>query len=1045
VSNPDFSGSYPPDPAEPGRWGRSRDGQRGERYGDGHRARGTRDAGDDGYRRDRDYEWDRGAGADPGYARADRPRADRPRAGHSRAAGGRNSGSRADQRWADQPGADQPGADQPGADQQWAGEHRADQGRASQSRASQGWEDQGRADQAGADQGRQARGGRRAARDAGQGRRGAAGAARDASGMTAKDRLVAKLGTDHAAAGLGAAAAAGGAPAAAHAMTSGYPGSADPRGRGPRDSGPRWSGDGRGGAAGMHDGNGRGGRGGNGGGNGRGPGRPRRKGDWWRRWSWKKALLASALTGVGFIILIVIGIFYTYSQTPIPAASQLATGQASRVYFRDGHTLVGMFGQNDRQTLQPNQIPAMVSNAMVAAEDKHFYDEGGVSPVGIMRAAIADLTSGSVQQGGSTITQQLVRNYYSGIGTAETATRKIKEIFVAEKLASVESKAWILTNYMNTVPTGVNMYGFGAASEAYFGKPVSKLTVAQAAMIAAMPQSPSYYNPDPKAGAAYQALVFRWHYVLRTMVQMGTLTQAQADAQKFPTLAKAFNNSWSGYRGYIMTAVYNELENTYHYTQGQIDDGGLRVVTTFSKPMMNQLYATVAQEKRQMRLDGKALPSYAHVGAVLEAPNTGQIWAMYSGPNYDAKNCSKIRCQWDMALQNREQVGSSMKPYVLALARSQGMSVKTSTLDGHSPLWIPPVSQPSTYASQSTPADTSQWYEVGNDAGDAQANGVSVVTASAESLNTAYTDLYHRVAGTDGMNMINMAKSFGVNISSSASGLYTQRDEVGTALGQASLTVEEQASTFATLANNGQYEAPHVILEIQQQLPGQAMQTIQAKVAHHPVLTPDQDSDVDYALSFDDKPGGTAPNAGLADGRELIAKTGTTNLSQSAFFIGAIPQFSLAIGMFTNEQGCPNSIAGCAAAANQESAPPAGLQTLYGVGNLPGYGGEWPATIWHAYAQKMFGTMPVQSFPTPDFGGTAWNMLGPYTPKPKPTPMPTPTSTCDGISFAGHCFGNHHHPASPTPSAPVPSNPVSTAPFPNPTPSGFSKQRSSIG
>ena len=872
--------------------------------------------------------------------------------------------------------------------------------------------------------------------------------------MSAKDRLVAKLGTDHAAAGFSAAAAAdyaaGGAPAAAHAMTSGYPGSADPRGRGPqgsgpRDSGPRWSGGGRGGAAGMHNGNGRGGRGGNGGGNGRGPGRPRRKGDWWRRWTWKKALAASALTGVGFMILIVIGIFYTYSQTPIPAASQLATGQASRVYFRDGHTLVGMFGQNDRQTLQPNQIPAMVSNAMVAAEDKHFYDEGGVSPVGIMRAAIADLTSGSVQQGGSTITQQLVRNYYSGIGTAETATRKIKEIFVAEKLASVESKAWILTNYMNTVPTGVNMYGFGAASEAYFGKPVSKLTVAQAAMIAAMPQSPSYYDPDPKAGAAYQALVFRWHYVLRTMVQMGTLTQAQANAQKFPTLAKAFNNSWSGYRGYIMTAVFNELENTYHYTQGQIDDGGLRVVTTFSKPMMNQLYATVAQEKRQMRLDGKALPSYAHVGAVLEAPNTGQIWAMYSGPNYDAKNCSKIRCQWDMALQNREQVGSSMKPYVLALARSQGMSVKTSTLDGHSPLWIPPVSQPSTYASQSTPADTSQWYEVGNDAGDAQANGVSVVTASAESLNTAYTDLYHRVAGTDGMNMINMAKSFGVNVASSASGLYTQRDEVGTALGQASLTVEEQASTFATLADNGQYNAPHVILEIQQQLPGQAMQTIQAKVAHHQVLTPDENSDVDYALSFDDKPGGTAPNAGLADGRELIAKTGTTNLSQSAFFIGAIPQFSLAIGMFTNEQGCPTSIAGCAAAANQESAPPAACR---------------PSTAWVTCRATAVNGRPRSGTRTPRRCSAACRCrpspprtsaaprgtCSGLTRRSRSPPRPrTPTNTCDGISFAGHCFGNHHHPASPTPSAPVPSNPVSTAPFPNPTPTGFSKQRSSIG
>ncbi len=987
MSNPDFSGSYPPDPAEPGRWGGSRDGGR---YGDSRRARGTRDAGGRGYRQERDYEWDRGAGADPGYARG------------ARADGSRADGSRADSSRAP-------------AGQDWAG-------------------------QGGADPGRGGRGSRRAARDAGRGRR--AAAANQAAGeMSAKDRLAAKLGTGHAADGY----AAGAGPAAGVAMSAGYPGSAAPRGRDSRDFDPRRSGRrGRGGAAEMHDGNGRGGNGGGRGGNGRGgPGRPRRKGDWWRRWTWKKALAACALTGFGFAVMLVVGYFYVLSATPIPVASQFAIGQASRVYFRDGTTLVGMVGQSDRQILQPNQIPTMVRNAMVAAEDKHFYDEGGVSPVGIARAAIADLTSGSVQQGGSTITQQLVRNYYTGIGTAETATRKIKEIFVAEKLAQEKSKDWILTNYMNTVPTGVNMYGFGAAAEAYFGKPVSKLTVAQSAMIAAMPQSPSYYNPDPKAGAAYQALVFRWHYVLRTMVSMGTLTQAQADAQKFPTLAKKFNNSWSGYRGYIMDAVMNELENTYHYTATQIGTAGLRIVTTFSKPMMNQLYATVTQEKRQMRLDGKALPNYAHVGAVLEQPGTGEIWAMYSGPNYDAKNCNVIRCQWDMALQNREQVGSSMKPYVLALARSQGMNVKTSTLDGHSPLWIPPVAQPMTYASRTQPANSGSWYEVGNDAGDAQANGVTVVTASAESLNTAYTDLYHRVAGTDGQNMINMAEKFGVNVASSASGLYTQRDEVGTALGQASLTVEEQANTFAVLAAGGEYVTPHVILEIQQQQNGQAMTTTQAKVVRREVLTPDEASDVDYALSFDDKPGGTAPNAGLADGREIIAKTGTTNLAQSAFFIGAIPQFSLAVGMFTNEQGCPSSVPGCATAANSEGAPPAGLQTLWGVGNLPGYGGEWPATIWHAYAQKMFGSMPAKAFPTPDFGGTAWNMLGPYTPKPKPavTPTPTPSSTCKGFYFAGHCFHGQGH--NPTPS-PTPTNPLPTPTFPNATPT-LGRQQSAIG
>jgi len=796
--------------------------------------------------------------------------------------------------------------------------------------------------------------------------------------MSAKDRLAAQLGTRPA-----GGQADGGYPGPGYPADGRMAAAAAPRGR-------NGGGNGRGG-------NGRGG-------NGRGRvSRQRRKGDWWRHWSWKKAIGLSLATGAGFFVLLLVGVFYEYARTPIPVASEFAQGQESHVYFRDGKTLVGTFGNTDRQILSSNQIPAMVKHAMVAAEDKHFYDEGGVSPTGILRAAIADLTSGQIQQGGSTITQQLVRNYYLGIGDAETATRKVKEIFVAEKLASEKSKDWILTNYMNTVPTGASVYGFGAAAQQYFGRPVSKLTVAQAAMIAAMPQSPSYYNPDPSGGAAYQALVYRWHYVLNTMAQEGWLSRSEASAQKFPKLVKAFNNSWAGYRGYIMDAVQNELETTYHYTATQIANDGLRVVTTFSKPMMNALYASVKQEESLIQ---GGMPSWAHAGAVLEQPTTGQIWAMYSGPNFDAKDCNRIRCQWDMALQNREQVGSSFKPYVLALAREQGMSVKTSTLDGHSPLWIPPVSSPSTYASWTQPAasaDSSEYYEVGNDAGDGQATGVSVVTASAESLNTAYTDLYHRVAGTDGQNIVQLAQAFGVN--TNASGLYNMRDEVGTALGQASLTVEEQASTFSTLANDGMYITPHVILRIKQPNTNSLMSVINAKVTSRQVLTPDEDSDVDYALSFDTQAGGTAAGAGLPDGREIIAKTGTTNLSQSAFFIGSIPQFTLAVGMFTNEQGCPANVTGCAAAANQESAPPAGVQTLYGLAGLQGYGGQEPAAIWHIFATQEFASMPIESFPTPDFGGTSWNLLGPYTPKPKPKPSPS----CQNWNWwwDRHCHGNN--------------------------------------
>ncbi len=826
-------------------------------------------------------------------------------------------------------------------------------------------------------------------------------------GMSARDRLAAQLGTE-----------SGGYPAGGY-RTGSYPASGGyPAGPGPAATAgrvPRGRNGGRNG----------------GGGNGRGRGgRPRQKGDWWRHWSWKKAIGLSLATGAGFFILVLIGVFYMYARTPIPAASSFATGQASRVYFRDGKTLVGMFGSTNRQILLPNQIPTMVKHAMVASEDKHFYDEGGISPTGIMRAAIADLTSGSVQQGGSTITQQLVRNYYLGIGASETATRKIKEIFVAEKLASHESKDWILTQYMNTVPTGVGIYGFGAAAQTYFGKPVSKLTVAQAAMIAAMPQAPDGYNPSPKGGVDYQNLVYRWHYVLNTMVQEGWLTRSEASAQKFPKLVKAFNNSWSGYRGYIMEAVQNELESTYHYTPAQIATGGLRITTTFSKPMMNALYASVKQEESLIQ---GGMPNWAHAGAVLEQPSTGEIWAMYGGPNYEAptKKCNKIRCQWNMALQNREQVGSSFKPYVLALAREQGMNVKTSTLDGHSPLYIPPVADPATYASwtQPTTADASSWYQVGNDAGDAQASGVSVVTASAESLNTAYTDLYHRVAGTDGQNIVQLAQQLGVN--TTASGLDSMRSEVGTALGQASLTVGEQASTFSTLANDGVYVTPHVILQIQVQKPNALMQTINAKVTHRVVLTPAEDSDVDYALSFDTKPGGTAATAGLPDGREIIAKTGTTNLSQSAFFIGSIPQFTLAVGMFTNQQGCPSSVPGCQnVSASSAAAPPAGVQTLYGLAGLQGFGGQEPASIWHTFAMKEFAQTQVQSFPAPDFGGTAWNLLGPNAPQPKVHPTPRATITCQGFFFGRHCHRKHGHRGDPTPSPTLPGTRVTAAPTP---------------
>jgi membrane peptidoglycan carboxypeptidase len=704
--------------------------------------------------------------------------------------------------------------------------------------------------------------------------------------------------------------------------------------------------------------------------------RTRRKGSWWRHWTWKKALAVAAGMIAGLLLLLVAAVVYAYEKTPIPTdISEAALQQSSTVYFSNGQP-VGTFtaGGIDRQMLASNQIPAVMKNAMVAAEDRHFYSEGGISVTGILRSAYEDLKGGGNLQGGSTLTEEFAKNYYATIGTSRTISTKIKEIFVSIKLSHEESKDWIITQYLNTVPFGNNAYGVAAAAELYFNEPALKLTVAQAAMLAAMVNQPSFFSPDPSAGAGYTALVARWHYVLTNMVRDGALTQQQAAAQTFPKVVTVnqLATSWQGYKGYIMAAVESELESTYGYTEQAIDTEGLKIVTTFNERLMNALYAAVNQNLAQMKADGQPLPNYAHIGAVLEKPGTGAILAMYGGPSFSAKNCARIKCQWNMALQNREQVGSSFKPYVLATAVAEGMDVQDSILNGIEPMCIPPDSTLALRDTLSTETTNCppDWFPV-NIAGE-NSGALSVPKAAAISSDPAFEDLIHK-AGT--RQTVEMAKAFGVN--TIESGLQQKIGEVGLALGIGSLTVEEQATTFATLANNGQYVTPHVIAQITQNQNG-TMVNVPLKITHRQVLTPAQAADVDYALSFDTSPGGTAfPNGVLNPSRPTIGKTGTTDDEQSAFFLGAIPQYSFAVGMFTNEQnGQPGGQS---------------LGILPSVNGQPsGNGGNWPATVWQSYMQDEFANLPIEQLPTPDYTGfTMWDQV-----PPQPKPKPKPTNQC---------------------------------------------------
>ena len=398
---------------------------------------------------------------------------------------------------------------------------------------------------------------------------------------------------------------------------------------------------------------------------------------------------------------------------------------------------------------------------------------------------------------------------------------------------------------------------------------------------------------------------------------------------------------------------------------------------------MAALYQAVTQNEAQINADSTEYPfrDYMHAGALLEDPATGQIQALYPGPGFPgskangtgpvltARECGATRmdCQWNMATQNREQVGSSFKPYILATAVKQGMNVQSSTLDGFNNQYIPPDSEPTVYPSTALPANSSGWSKlVSND--DAGENGpFTPQMAMAESINTAFSDLWHVVAGvgstTVANNVAQMAQAFGVDTTAAGiTGKDDMQDDYGVTLGQASLTVEEQASMLATIDDNGVYHDPHVIISIKQSNNAQVPVKVTSDLvfSSSPMQNAEMDSQVQYAMSEDTAGYGTAPVAAMSNGQEIIAKTGTTNTAQSAFFIGAIPTQALAVALFTSEQnGDTNG------------------QSLNFLGGQQqgGFGGTWPATIWHTYAENMFVPLGLEKFQPVVFTGKTWNEI----------------------------------------------------------------------
>jgi penicillin-binding protein 1A len=357
---------------------------------------------------------------------------------------------------------------------------------------------------------------------------------------------------------------------------------------------------------------------------------------------------------VAAIILVTVGLG---AGTALSASCDLNTlrpveiGANSFVYAYDGSLLGSIPAERNREPVTDAQMSKWLPRATVAIEDRRFWQHGGVDYVGIARAAWKDVSAGKVLEGGSTITQQLVRNLYTG--QEKTFTRKIKEACLAIKLAQKRSKPWILNEYLNSVYYGNHAYGVEAAAQTYFAKHASELTLLQAALLAGLPQAPSDYDPYHNP----QAALGRRDEVLRAMLKNQAITLAQYRAAiRSNTLDLRAGRIYTRIKQpYFFSYVIDELDR--QYGTNTVRQGGLKVYTTID-PRLQRLANKAIRDILPYQTDPAA-------AVVSVEPGTGAIRAMTAVVR-SAGN------QFNLVAQSARQAGSTFKTFVLASAIEQG-------------------------------------------------------------------------------------------------------------------------------------------------------------------------------------------------------------------------------------------------------------------------------------------------------------------------------------------------------------------------------------
>jgi membrane peptidoglycan carboxypeptidase len=708
-----------------------------------------------------------------------------------------------------------------------------------------------------------------------------------------------------------------------------------------------------------------------------------RKGFFRRLFTWKKILgtfFGLCLLGIGAFAVL-------YMVVAVPEGNAEAQAQSNVYKYSDGSVLARV-GSVNRESVDLSKVPKDVQRTFVAAENKTFYTDAGIDLKGTARG-IFNTLAGKGAQGGSTITQQYVKNYY--LSQDQTVSRKLKEMVISLKVDRQTSKDDILAGYINTSYYGRGAYGIQAAAQAYYRVDASDLTLQQGAYLAALLQAPSQYDWAVATDTGKKLAKARWNYVLDNMVGQDWLSQSKRDAMTFPVPKEPKASAGlGGQKGYLVDLANNQLasqlmkQNNLSQSEAdtQVVDKGWTITLNISKSKQAALEKAV-KDQLTSKLDSKkrSVDGNVEPGAVSVEPKTGKIVALYGGEDYYKHYISN-------ATRRDYQPASTFKPVIFAAA----MEENSETQDGKA------INANTIYDGTSgRPVKGSDIAFSPPNEDDADYGNITVQTAMNKSVNSVFAQMGVDVGMT---KVLNVASKLGMDTKGVAA-------VPAQTLGSMGASPLEMASIYATFDNHGKQVTPSILKSAEQ-----STRTVKLDdPIGDQVISREAADTVSSVLTgvVDDGTAKTSVRDNSArDGQQVAGKTGTSDNNKSAWFTGYTPTLVTSVGLFGEQPKTKAQVSLTGAT---------GL--IAGTGRING--GGYPAQIWAQYTFAAMGS--VTKFDLDTTQGAAVQPTKSATPTPTPTPTPTteePTTEAPTTEEA-----------TPTP---TPTQTQSETPTPTPTP-----------